>query len=330
LLKFDIPSTRPSVNDLGLWPLPRLKVNLSSIFIATPAAVEERCLEIYPGTYPVVFSSARAGIHAILRLLGASRNDLVWTLPYSSHCVQSTISLLASPSTTELLASKFALVYHQWGFPLLVPRKGQAIIEDSVDSVCVDSSALFPNNGRFEMFSFPKLLGSTFGGVVLCRTSQDQESLRAIRQSSMKLGAIHHLRREFAHISSEANHYWSNSEALNGPVPRFVCAEMLAALETWPALLKDRESKLQILAPLSLKSARNGRFPCCIPLKNTVSTQAILTKAGITIGDRAMITIQNETTAIERVLPVPIHIRVPVDALQSIADQILKSGPSQL
>ena len=53
-------------------------------------------------------------------------------------------------------------------------------IEDSVDSIILDKSAMFPNNSKFEIFSLPKIIGSVQGGLIF---SRDTDFISFIKKS---------------------------------------------------------------------------------------------------------------------------------------------------
>lgn len=128
------------------------------------------------------FSRGRVAITAILEAVGASRNDLVFTQPYSSYCVQSAISRVATPLTIHPEESKYQIVYHNFGKKALVDKAlfKNVIIEDSVDSVitCNSEEELFPNGGDYAVFSLAKMIHVPFGSIVVCRTEAAYERLK--------------------------------------------------------------------------------------------------------------------------------------------------------
>ena len=101
------------------------------------------------------FPSARAGLSAILSL-HFSRNDHVWIPPYASHCVISSIGLVATPSPKMSPEIKVTLIPHQWGYAHKPKLRG-LVIEDLVDTLITPKGSVFPNDGRYELLSLPKI-----------------------------------------------------------------------------------------------------------------------------------------------------------------------------
>lgn len=128
------------------------------------------------------FSRGRVAITAILEAIGASRNDLVFIQPFSSYCVQSAVSRVATPLTIHPEESKYQIVYHNFGKRTLANKAlfKNVIIEDSVDSIitCNDEQELFPNGGDYAVFSLAKLIHVPFGSIVVCRTNEAYERLK--------------------------------------------------------------------------------------------------------------------------------------------------------
>ena len=54
------------------------------------------------------------------------------------------------------------------------------LIEDSADSLYLQNTELFKGNGKFEIWSLPKILGTFSGGVLLCKNIKDYHEIKNI------------------------------------------------------------------------------------------------------------------------------------------------------
>lgn len=164
----------------SVWIWPRTQMTESS-----PNGygfVEDFFNQYYSPFKTLYFSRGRVAITAILEAIGASRNDLVFIQPFSSYCVQSAVSRVATPLTIHPEESKYQIVYHNFGKKALADETKfrNVVIEDSVDSIitCNDEAELFPNGGDYAVFSLAKLFHVPFGSIVVCRTTDACERLK--------------------------------------------------------------------------------------------------------------------------------------------------------
>lgn len=172
---------RPSV---WIWPRTQMSEASSNGY----KFVEEFFDRYYAPFRTLYFCRGRVAITAILEAVGASRNDLVFIQPFSSYCVQSAVSRVATPLTIHPEESKYQIVYHNFGKKAVADKTifKKIIIEDSVDSLITsnDEEELFPNGGDYSVFSLAKLIHVPFGSIVVCRTDEAYERLKStpIRQ----------------------------------------------------------------------------------------------------------------------------------------------------
>jgi putative PLP-dependent aminotransferase (TIGR04422 family) len=232
--------------------------------------VERTVDEYWPKSNPVVFSSARAGLTAVLEHLKLKRPDLVWCPAYSSHCVLEAIAHIATPTVLHDASIKAALIYHQWGF-VHQHNWGASIpiIEDAVDTLFVPGCSLFAAQGRFCLWSLPKVIGTLCGGVVFCQTEGDAIALRRLRDErgrSLFQFALRALQKK----SSFAAKYWNGAEAMQGGIPCVALSQIDRAIKNIPQLVDERLAVLKNTLPELAKSVQsNGRLPSNLPLKIT-------------------------------------------------------------
>jgi putative PLP-dependent aminotransferase (TIGR04422 family) len=199
------------------------------------------------------------------------------------------------------------VVYHQWGFvqeKKLPPNS----IEDCVDTLCVPGAALFPGGGRFEVWSLPKILGTTSGGVLWCRDKKTADFIRKIRDGHGS-GLLPWIIRLLGHSSHQAHLYWQGVEASGGAISRLQTGEILSAIQRWDALVADRMEKMRQVIPLSFDwlPRQSDRLPPVVPLPPQIPN-VDAKAAGVSSGHRIFERVDaNGSRTLETVLPLPVH-----------------------
>lgn len=141
------------------------------------------------GAPALLVPSARAGLALLLSHHGIQRGDDVFAPRWSAHCLWDVISRTATPRSRLDDDVDVALAVHQWGQIHDAPADIDAlVVEDSVDSLLTDGRTLFPNSGRYELLSLPKLVGSYTGGIILFREAADARAVRTTRSPDRSLG----------------------------------------------------------------------------------------------------------------------------------------------
>ena len=272
---------------------------------------------MFPGGVPVLFSSGRAALYHSLFYSGLSREDRVGVFSFASHCVLDTVSRIATPTQIGRDA-RLDVVFQQWGY-IQHHDLSSYDIEDCVDSLVVPRGTLFPGGGAFEIWSLPKSLGATGGGVLWCRSAEVAQSLRLIRDKHDGASLLWGLRL-MGMRSSLLHACWQGAAPVVGRTTRLQCGEFMAALDTWQEVVNDRRQKLalvQSIAPKWIPFAE-GRLPCVVPivLDESCDGEALARKAGISSGQRMIERKWREgNRELVRVLPLPIHQDVSVDQL---------------
>lgn len=261
----------------------------------------------------------------VLALLasGVSRCDLVGVFPCASHCVLDAIARVATPLPgPAALSARLRIVHQQWGFVMETNLAPNAI-EDCVDTLCVRGTPLFAGGGRFEIWSLPKILGTTSGGVVWCRDDADAVQLRRLRDERGG-GVVQWLLRLLGSRYPRAHLYWQGVEGTVGALSRFQTGEILHQILNWDGAVSDRRDKLNLLWPLAVEwlPRPSTRLPPVVPIVLDMQ-EATLREWGITSGTRAIERIDNDgNRSLIRVIPVPIHQDVPMPWLVSLAARL--------
>jgi putative PLP-dependent aminotransferase (TIGR04422 family) len=177
------------------WP--HAELDKVSIFTGTNDPVKNRELyhqieSFFSNLFNVdviLMPSGRSAISALLKYYGLNRSHTVFAPKWTSHCVWDMITRLANPESVYSSTCNGAIVVHKWGnIEKLSQPANHIVIEDSVDSLILDTSTLFPNNGDFEIISLPKTIGSYTGGLILARNQQKASELRSFIRENTPLG----------------------------------------------------------------------------------------------------------------------------------------------
>ncbi len=276
---------------------------------ATAEEVEFRLQSMYPSGYPVLVSSGRAAIRLVHSLMGISRGDCIGVPRYASHCVLDVVARSAAPVLYQHPGTrKSDLVYHPWGY-LNAGEWMKPIIEDAVDTLLVPGNDLFQVGGDFEIWSLPKILGTSSGGVIWCREASDAESLRRLR-SECSGGFAFWLLRQMGHFWHALHVAWSGLEShQGGDLAGIVCAEVLNALGALEALIEERKLRWTLVEKLIPDWAHlgDGRLPCCVPLEVKEEIVTSLSELGFSAGFRIL----EIGDSFHRIFALPIHQDVP-------------------
>ena len=273
------------------------------------AVVEARLGELYPAAEPVLFSSGRAGLRAVIAHLGLGRPDLVWCPPFSSHCVFDAVSRLVTPTTLAADGVRAALVYHQWGHVHDQHfATGTEIIEDAVDTLFVPGDSPFSAGGRFALWSLPKVLACRWGGVVFCRDREDAAQLRRGRDAVPLPPRLQAWLRLAGERFPQAAAYWHGAESGGGRLPAFALRHIADALDRLPGEVAARRLRLEALQTFSLAPPPR-HLPSNLPFPADPAFAAPLPSgARLSAGLRSFnLDRRAPDGRWERVFPIPIH-----------------------
>ncbi|WP_216169881.1 putative PLP-dependent aminotransferase [Polynucleobacter bastaniensis] len=311
-----------------LWPKSNLFNVIKSLFCTKSIEkVEARLHEMFPSGYPVLFSSGRAALSAALLQSNVSRKDFVGVFSYASHCVLDTISRVSTPlSGPYAKKENLRVVYHQWGFVQEVDLP-ENTIEDCVDTLCKIGTKLFPGGGSFEIWSLPKILGTTSGGVLWCRTEKSAliaQKLRDNRGGGVFLWSL----RLFGKVALGAHLCWEGIEPNMGGISKSQVSEIFSGIKNWEKIVSMRQKNLEILWPYALSWLPKpvDRLPCAIPIQSSYP-EGEIAELGLSAGYRMIERMgENAEISVERVLPIPIHQDIDRSWINHIIKMILNKG----
>lgn len=289
---------------------------------ARTETVESLLSDMFSGGYPLLCSSGRSALNLAIISSQLTRRNYVSVFPFASHCVLDAVSRNATPLCGKG-ESDLQLIYHQWGYvqgSQLPPNS----IEDCVDSLCVPGAKLFPRGGAFEVWSLPKILASTWGGVLWCRDREMLERVKEIR-NNFTSSAFQWILRLCSKNNSSFYNYWQGGECTTGNSSRLQNGEIVSAIRNWESLVKERQIKIdalwQLLAFEGLEKPVD-RLPSAIPLKENIN-KSVIEKTGIDLVPRTMEYIDKSTNnhSLVRLQLLPIHQDVPMSLIDKIVSQ---------
>ncbi len=307
-----------------LWPKPNIIRGVASIYRLTAVReIEELLQSMFPTGYPVLCSSGRSAITLALEESGVTRGNLVGVFPYASHCVLDAISRvttpLAGPTATK---ASLRVVYHQWGY-VQETNLNKNSIEDCVDTLCIPGTTLFPGGGNFEIWSFPKILGTTSGGVLWCKDEDTAIKIRAFRNNK-KSGLFQWILRLLSYKVKNIYYYWAANECEVGSVSRFQAGEIIMAIKKWNSFVVERRKNLDKIWPFAIECLSKPvyRLPSVVPVSFSASEKDLY-QWGVVSG---FITFEKIEGKVARklitVLPVPIHQDVTGSWLNEMIENI--------
>ena len=199
-----------------------------------------------------------------------------------------------------------------------------------MDSLLVPGGKLFPGGGAFELWSLPKILGTTGGGVLWCRSVEVAIELRKLRDGR-NWGDLLWAMRLLGMRFTLAHDFWQGAEPSRGQPSRLQTGEVFAALDVWDKVVVDRREKLALAWPLAPKWLKrlNDRLPCVVPvsLNDDCNGERLAINIGISSGIR---TFEHITpcgvSELIRVLPLPIH----QDVTRSQLSELIKCLAAQV
>ena len=310
-----------------IWPTSKYIGGIKA-FLSFPSTqkIEQTLQLMFPSGYPVLCSSGRAALTLAIEKSNKSRGDLVGLFPYASHCVIEAVSRITTPLLgPSAIHADLRIVYHQWGY---VQEKNLPLntIEDCVDTLCVPGTKLFPGGGCFEIWSLPKILGTTSGALLWCKDKQVAEGLRT-QLNSRGGGLSQWILRLISKKISHFYNFWQGAEAISGRLSQFQTGEIYNAIEKWDIVVEDRLKKLNLIWDLSVSwlPKPSNRLPSVVPIDCLIPENEIIA-IGLTAGSRMIEQLQEDgTRKLIKVIPIPIHQDVGLIDLKKIIELLNKN-----
>jgi len=191
-----------------------------------------------------LLASARVGIMLTLKYFHDSQYISIF--PYASQCVVKAAFLAEKAVHTPLPNEPREIVYNQWGLHQNQIIHSNIFLEDSADSFYPLGGTVCKTNSRFEIWSFPKLLGTTFGGIVWCRSKSDALALKEIRSNLPKQNFSYQLLLSIFRSKSRTTYQiWENYEFSHPLMNKSQVKILSVELDRWASTYLKMRTKYQ-------------------------------------------------------------------------------------
>lgn len=298
-----------------LWP--KIKISFWSFFgKCNQNKLEQLFQKMFPSGYPVLCSSGRVALYISVKESKLRVDDKLKLFPYASQCVINTISRLTNPVSYDL-ESPNKICYHQWGITS-TEENSNPIVEDSVDSLYKKKTPLFSLGANYEIWSLPKILGTSSGGVLWCKHESDAIRIRNKLKGGKRIFTSWILKL-LSLISIYFYKFWEEMEYGYKGLTLFQRNEIFIKLKLWDKLVADRKLKLKLFIDKSiLKDQKiSGRYPSCLPILTNRNEDEI-EKMGFSVGLRHYY----DGVRLIKVFPLPIHQDVSISFLKNVLKKI--------
>jgi putative PLP-dependent aminotransferase (TIGR04422 family) len=310
------------MNSYDLWP----KSSVSFVNCSNSRSIEDKLFTFWNSGYPVLTSSARVSIVLALKNNKISRKDYVDLTSFISPCVVKSVSTQAMPNYENTKNSHSEIIYHQYGY-LQDSNRKKNLIEDSVDTLCLPNTELFPSGGRYEIWSLPKIFGTSAGSIIWCKNKEDAETIRQYRDNFTKYDLYQWALRVLGQRWVNFYYYWEGSELYHGGgLPNIAMGDIYKKISNLDNIIEDRLKKIDNFKYLISKEVvlSKGRLPCLIPLLNVNHKAKLKLKdLGFNLSDRYMQISRKKNV---NFFPLPIHQDVPLKRLFMAEKILLENG----
>ena len=179
--------------------------------------VESQLESLFEGGYPVLFASARAAMMQVFA--NFFPEEVVRIFPYASQCVVKSVNRSGKFATTPLPGQLSDVRYHQWG--MRSDEQEYVFMRDCADSLYPVGGNVCKLNSRFEVWSLPKIIGTSFGAVIWCRDKNDAMALKKIRsECAAQSSILSNVLETIKYLNPSSYSFWEEYQfakpALNG------------------------------------------------------------------------------------------------------------------
>lgn len=312
---------------LSIWPSNKVRIRKYYKFsnkFPNSQQLEDKLKNMFPSGFPVLCSSGRSAINIVLFYQNQKRANMIGVNSYTSHCVLDAISRIATPIRWDPknIHIKTRLLYHQWGY---IQKEDLLIdtIDDCVDTLCESGTQLFPTSKFFEIWSLPKILGTSSGAVLWCRNKKTADNIKNIRNERGG-GFLFWLLRNLGYLNKNLYWLWQGIEPQKGKLSKIELFEINNAINLWDQIVADRKYKLDLLwkfAPKWLKKPTK-RLPCVVPIEfDDYKFNKKLNNLKIKVKHFEKVN-NNFGRLLIKVFPLPIHQDISIKSLKKIVSYL--------
>ncbi|EQC43296.1 putative PLP-dependent aminotransferase [Bacteriovorax sp. Seq25_V] len=281
----------------------------------TSLDIELKFQTIYPNTFPVLFSSARASIPAILELYNKGRNDQIFTAPYSSHCVLEAISRKSTPTLNY--KANLSFNYHQLGF-VFANLPSEIIVDDRADSFIFNSENIFKHSA-ISLISLPKVLGTFSGGLCLCQSIEIANELKNIRDYNFDYSFLKYITKSLSYYRKHPFlQLWHGIESVPSRLHEFALNNISEKLNSFHSFSELRKNNIETLKDIIPIKQNDISFPSAIPFRATQDIIQYFKQYNIEIEKRFFnSSLDWALPKLEQLHLLPVHHEIPSNIIRN-------------
>jgi hypothetical protein len=278
------------------WPIACEPINPKEFSInfelSNTVEVTEQFSERF-GCDALVMPSGQAAIALAIKILGLGRGDAIHVPKWLAHCVWRAISGQTNASVSDHNCDAKLIVHHYGKINSISFADHYNIIEDSVDSLYSQGSEIFAANGRFNVVSLPKTLGTYSGGLIFFARPADYQKALEIIDTNIAHENINGAQRRFDRFClSQRNVDPDVNEYRNFQTDTFLLRHITDALNTYNAkinIIRSRAAIIENITGLTSQSITKGRCGPCylLPVQDShieLTTNSLVQIRNIIIG----------------------------------------------
>ena len=219
------------------------------------------------------------------------------------------------------------MIHNQWGYLQKFDTNCENIIEDSIDSLILNSKTLFQNNGKYEIFSLSKIFGLPFGAIVFCKNEELLLNLKQIRDNQKRYSNMQIFLKYLSNFSKTADGYWQLGETYNAYPGNAINDLILKNLINYDQIVEDRLEKIKIMENFINFKIDENRLPIILPIKINENQKKKISKLNkFLFLERHLNTSFNlNNWHLEKFFPLPIHQEVKNKVILNVREILKKN-----
>lgn len=318
------------------WPSGTLKHNVKRLLwdlLTTRNRARTSHIEDYfnqlTGYEVILFSSARNALFALVEELEFTRKSKVYLPPFSALCLYECFGRKIDIST-DLIAPDITLVNHKWGTIHQTKSKSDSsiLIEDSCDALISSGENMFPNGGRIQIISLPKIMGTVSGGLVFFKESDDPllDKIKNRQRKSTASQKLFWKKLIYYKTNMKRQKNWEQIEFESRGVNWLDSLEIMNVIPDYQNNLLKLQYRLEMVCKVLGKMNRSTNYLGPVAILNGIKSdydqlaydeQSIIKKYHLDTKFR-----NGESNPLEEVLIFPIHLGIREEIFQSNLNQL--------
>jgi len=212
----------------------------------------------------VLFPSGRSCLGAILEFNKLNRSNEIYLSKWVSNCLFNAVGYFSNP-TINLVKPDMIIYNNIWGSKqkILLKKiinKKIHLVDDSCDSIILNSNTLFPNKSEYEFFSLPKIIGSISGGIIISKNLKFLKFCKKRQEKNVRLGKIQSILK-FNEINNKSKYDYRYNEVINSYLDTNALKDIDNNLDNYELnkkIILKRMNELKSIISIEKKSKRVG------------------------------------------------------------------------